>query len=131
MSWRAPAAIRTRSAPWRRAPVGLSSTPSTAPSPPSTATSSRSPPRTPWPLTGARLDGVRTTLGTERELGRWVYSTFVVIPAGAAARLELDLQGRLAPGRRREGYRLTVTVDGATVRRDVVADTMVRPRVRG
>lgn len=94
----------------------------------------------PWDLNGARVNGTPATIGTERELNRWVYSTFLEITAGATVTLEVDLSGRVAPGRRGDDYRLmvhhqptvtpdelAVTVNGVTVRREVSADTVVRP----
>jgi hypothetical protein len=51
---------------------------------------------TPWALAGARLDGTPVALDDERELGRKVYSTAIVVPPQGDATLELRLTGRLA-----------------------------------
>jgi Protein of unknown function (DUF4012) len=47
-------------------------------------------------LKGADLDGSSTSMDTQRELGRWVYSTFITIPSGQSATLTLDLSGSIA-----------------------------------
>jgi hypothetical protein len=52
----------------------------------------------PFRLNGAKLNGQPIALQSELELGRSVYSTFVDIPPGGTATLELDLQGQVPPG---------------------------------
>lgn len=47
----------------------------------------------PWRLSEARIDGEVVALHPERELDRYVYSTFVDIPSGGEVTIELDLQG--------------------------------------
>jgi hypothetical protein len=63
----------------------------------------------PLALAGARLDGQPAALQSELEMQRNVYSTFVSIPPGGAARLELDLAGTVKEGRR---YRLMLAPAG-------------------
>lgn len=55
---------------------------------------------TPHGFDAARLNGAATGLESATELGRWVYSKFVSVPAGGVAVLELQLSGtaRLGPG---------------------------------
>jgi hypothetical protein len=48
-------------------------------------------------LEGATLDGAAAPMESEQELGRHVYSMFVVIPPGATATLELRLHGTVDP----------------------------------
>jgi hypothetical protein len=50
---------------------------------------------TPLGLSGARVDGRSTTVESDVEQGRSVFSVFVVIPAGGSAIIELDLKGRV------------------------------------
>jgi hypothetical protein len=52
----------------------------------------------PLDLTGARIDGQPATLGSEVELERNVYSTFVDIPPGATVTVELDVTGTAVAG---------------------------------
>lgn len=47
----------------------------------------------PFDLDAARVDGKTAALQSETELGRRVYSTFVDIPPGGTATIELDLRG--------------------------------------
>lgn len=56
-------------------------------------------------LTGARVDGAQLFMESELERNRHVYSTYVTIPPGGQAVVELDLQGRLDAG---ADYRLGV-----------------------
>jgi len=63
----------------------------------------------PLALAGARLDGQPAALQSELEMQRNVYSTFVSIPPGGAARLELNLAGTVKEGRR---YRLMLAPAG-------------------
>lgn len=97
----------------------------------------------PWALTGVRVDGRASTLGSERELGRWAYATFVAIPAGGSATIEIDLEGVVAPAWRGDAYQLVVhhqptvapddvrlTVNGRARHRSLTADAVVVP-VRG
>ena len=58
---------------------------------------------TPLLLEGARIDGRPLLLETEVERDRHVYSTYLTIPPGGSAILELDLQGRMDTS---DGYRL-------------------------
>ncbi|MDQ4088937.1 MAG: DUF4012 domain-containing protein [Actinomycetota bacterium] len=51
---------------------------------------------TPWRLSSALMEGSPLPMAAERELGRRVYSTYVVIPPGGSTTLELTLDGRLA-----------------------------------
>jgi hypothetical protein len=51
---------------------------------------------TPLTLRDARVDGAPATLGSERELGRAVYSTYVDIPPQGAVTVELHLAGVMA-----------------------------------
>jgi len=78
---------------------------------------------TPWRLSRAEIDGNPLPMAPEEELGRRVYSAYAVIPAGSAATLELDLQGRLA-----ERSRYTLRLHRQpTVEPDDVRTTLVVP----
>lgn len=59
----------------------------------------------PLGLREARLDGTVVPVERQQELGWSVYSTYVEIPPGGEARIELVLSGDVAPG---DGYRLVV-----------------------
>lgn len=60
---------------------------------------------TPWDLAGVRIDGKDAVVDQERELGRQVYSSFLVVPGAGRSVIELDLTGRLANP---QDYRLTL-----------------------
>lgn len=55
--------------------------------------------------TALSIDGVRRGLQVQRELGAWVGSQTVTVPAGGRVTLDLDLTGTLSAG---NDYRLTV-----------------------
>jgi hypothetical protein len=59
-------------------------------------------------LDGVTLDGQPTTMESEKELGRNVYSAFLSIPPGATAVLELRLEGQVAKTGPLDAYRLTL-----------------------
>ncbi|MDP9388214.1 MAG: DUF4012 domain-containing protein, partial [Actinomycetota bacterium] len=59
---------------------------------------------TPLQLTRAAVDGAERPVESELERRRHVYSTYVIVPAGGTAVVELELEGRVAPGAGR--YRL-------------------------
>jgi hypothetical protein len=50
---------------------------------------------TPLGLTGARIDGRSTTVESDSERERNVFSVFVTIPPGGTATVEVDLRGRI------------------------------------
>lgn len=78
---------------------------------------------TPWRLADARLDGNPLPMAAENELGRRVYSTYVVIPPGESRTLALDLGGRLP-----EASQYTLRLHRqATVEPDDVRTTLVVP----
>ena len=60
---------------------------------------------TPWSLEEARVDGVTTPFESADELGRRVYSRFVVVPPNGSLAVDLFLSGSLPPSNR---YRLDV-----------------------
>lgn len=95
-------------------------------------------------LEGATVDGVPATLERQRELGWYVYSTFVEVPPGGSVVVDLELAGFVDPG---SPYRLHlpvqplvapdtwtvavdgppgVTVDPAEVRLDPVTGSTLR-----
>lgn len=47
----------------------------------------------PWLLSGARINGQEVSMQSERELDRYVYSTFVDVPPGGEVSIELTLSG--------------------------------------
>jgi len=57
----------------------------------------------PWEEDGSSLDGVPLVMTDQQELGRFVYSAFVTVPAGATATIVLHLVGGWNP---REPYHL-------------------------
>jgi hypothetical protein len=71
---------------------------------------------TPLGLREARLNGEPIGVEAQRELGWWVYSSFVEIPSGGELTLELDLAGDLEPS---DTYRLA-TASQPTVNADAV-----------
>jgi hypothetical protein len=85
----------------------------------------------PWLLSGARLDGQEVSMQSERELDRYVYSTFVDIPSGAEVTIELTLSGTSTDA----SYSLAlapqpaVTPDQAEVTMTVVGDDPGEPVV--
>lgn len=52
----------------------------------------------PHELTGATIDGSPLILETARELGYWVYSTYVTLGPGAQSTIVIDLAGTVEPG---------------------------------
>lgn len=61
---------------------------------------------TPLGLVDARVDGRPALFESELERGRSVYSTYVVVPAGGASIVELELEGRLEGREGGRPYRL-------------------------
>ena len=57
----------------------------------------------PWEEDGSSLNGVPLVMTDQQELGRFVYSAFVTVPAGATATIVLHLVGSWNP---RERYDL-------------------------
>ena len=57
----------------------------------------------PWETDGSSLNGVRLVMTDQQELGRFVYSAFVKVPAGGTATIVLHLVGSWNP---RERYHL-------------------------
>ena len=54
----------------------------------------------PWEADGSSLNGVPLVMTDQQELGRFVYSAFVTVPAGATATIVLDLVGSWNPKER-------------------------------
>jgi hypothetical protein len=57
----------------------------------------------PWEADGSSLNGVPLVMTDQQELGRFVYSAFVIVPAGTTAAIVLHLVGSWNP---RERYHL-------------------------
>jgi hypothetical protein len=52
----------------------------------------------PWLLTGSSVNGKAMSMSDQRELGRYVYSGLVTVPAGGTTTLQLHLVGQMGPG---------------------------------
>ncbi|HUP73204.1 MAG TPA: hypothetical protein VM282_09160, partial [Acidimicrobiales bacterium] len=52
----------------------------------------------PWPPTGISIDGLPATFEVQSELGRYVASGFVDIPAGATRTVTMSVSGSVRPG---------------------------------
>ncbi len=78
---------------------------------------------TPWQLGSARIDGKVTPVEIAQELGRQVYSTFLVVPPQGRTVVELELTGRLA---RHSDYRLRLHRQ-PTVAPDEIRTTVAVP----
>ena len=85
----------------------------------------------PLQLVDAHLDGAVLAMETAREVGHWVHSAFVSLPAGARAELVVELQGELRPGQYQLRHRPqplavpdAVTVSVAPMRVDDPADQL-------
>lgn len=77
----------------------------------------------PWRLSQAQIDGRAASLESGRELGRQVYSAFVVVPAKGSLVVDLDLSGHAPQG---GDYRLTVHRQ-ATANADDVRTSLALP----
>lgn len=71
---------------------------------------------TPWALEDARIDDKAVSFEADNELGRRVYSSFVVVPSQGSLTVRLELSGRRGVDSR---YRLDVHRQGTVVPDDV------------
>jgi hypothetical protein len=79
---------------------------------------------TPWGLDEARIDDRPTLFESDRELGRRVYSSFVVVPAKGSVTIRLTLSGRLRVG---DDYRLDVHRQPAVAPDEVATSLTLEP----
>lgn len=79
---------------------------------------------TPWSLDEARIDDRPTLFESDRELGRRVHSSFVVVPAKGSVTIRLTLSGRLRMG---DDYRLDVHRQPAVARDEVSTSLTLEP----
>jgi hypothetical protein len=77
---------------------------------------------TPWPMEEATIDGQPLQMESEEELGRRVYSRFVVVPPGGVVVVRLRLTGRLD----RSPYRIDLHRQPGVVADDVTVSAGVR-----
>lgn len=78
----------------------------------------------PWGLEEALVDGRPTLFESDAELGRRVYSRFVVIPSEGALTVRLELSGRLRVG---DDYRLDIHRQPAVAPDEVSTSLTLEP----